>query len=62
MGKLKELARESLHGKKHAVFLPRKDAEKTDAEKLKEVNQNLKNKQRVQNTMVVTAPGSTVYT
>ena len=41
MGKLKELARESLHGKRHEVFLPKKYDEKTDAEKLKEANLKL---------------------
>ena len=33
MGKLKDLARESIHGKRHDVFSPKKDEEKTDEEK-----------------------------
>ena len=63
MGKLKELARESLHGKNTRFSYPNK-IEKTDAEKLKEANQKTKTKQEVQNTMVVAALGasSTVYT
>ena len=34
MGKLKELASESIHGKVHQVFKPKKDEEKTDEERL----------------------------
>ena len=64
MGKLKELARESLHSKKHEVFLPKEDAEKTDADKLKEDNQESKKKTESSDAMVVAAPesSSTVYT
>ena len=41
MGNLNELARESLHGKKHEVFMPKK-YEKTDAERLNEANRKVK--------------------
>ena len=67
MGRLKELASESIHGKVHAVFKPKREEEKTDEERLKDVNRKLaKNTMgnRVHNTMVVTPAGatSTVYT
>lgn len=67
MGKLKELASESVHGKQHEVFKPKKREEKTDEERLREVNRKLANNgrgNRVHNTMVVTPAGatSTVYT
>ena len=32
MGKLKELASESIHGKKHDIFKPKTDEQKTDKE------------------------------
>ena len=67
MGRLKELASESIHGKQHEVFKPKAENEKTDEERLKEVNRKLANNQRgnrVHNTMVVTPAGATsnVYT
>ena len=67
MGKLKELASESIHGKQHKIFRPKNEEEKTDEDRLKEVNQKLANNQRgnrVSNTMIVTPAGatSTVYT
>ena len=67
MGRLKELASESIHGKGHAVFKPKREEEKTDEERLKDVNRKLAKNQkgnRVHNTMVVTPAGatSTVYT
>ena len=40
MGKLKHLARESIHGKKHEVFMPKDDSEKTDEEKAAEKTKN----------------------
>ena len=46
MGRLKELASESIHGKGHAVFKPKKEEEKTDEERLKDVNRKLANSQR----------------
>ena len=36
MGKFKDLARESIHGKKHKIFRPKEDYEKTDEEKAAE--------------------------
>ena len=67
MGKLKDLARESIQGKQHDVFSPKKDEEKTDEEKLKEMNRKLARNRggnRVTNTVIVTPQGasSTVYT
>ena len=67
LGKLKELASESIHGKQHEIFRPKKEEEKTDEERLKELNRKLANNQRgnrVNNTMIVTPAGatSTVYT
>ena len=66
MGKLKDLARQSIHGKKHDIFSPKEDNEKTDEERLKEVNRKLARNQagRVNNTLIVTPAGATpaVYT
>ena len=63
MGKLKDLARQSIHGKKHDIFSPKEDNEKTDEEKLKEVNRKLARNQegRVHNTLVVTPAGATAH-
>lgn len=33
MGRLKELASESIHGKQHEIFRPKREEEKTDAER-----------------------------
>ena len=60
MGKLKELASESIHGKVHQVFKPKKDEEKTDEERLNEVKRRLARHQRgnrVSNTMIVPPQG-----
>ena len=67
MGRLKELANESINGKIHQIFKPKKDEEKTEEEKLKEINRKLARNRgvnRVTNTMIVTPQGasSTVYT
>jgi hypothetical protein len=67
MGRLKELASESIHGKQHEIFRPKREEEKTDKERLKEMNRKLAKNQtgnRVNNTMIVTPTGatSTVYT
>ena len=67
MGRLKELANESINGKIRQIFKPKKDEEKTDEEKLKEINRKLPRNRgvnRVTNTMIVTPQGasSTVYT
>ena len=67
MGRLKELANESIDGKEHQIFKPKKDEEKTDEEKRKEINRKLARNRggnRVTNTMIVTPQGasSTVYT
>ncbi len=67
MGRLKELASESIHGKQHEVFEPKKEDEKTDEEKSKAMNRKLAKNQRgnrVNNTMIVTPAGATsnVYT
>ena len=35
MGRLKELASESIHGKQHEIFRPKREEEKTDEEKRK---------------------------
>ena len=42
MGKLKDLARESIHGKKHEIFRPKEYHEKTDAEKAAEKEKRTK--------------------
>ena len=67
MGKLKELASESIHGKKHDVFKPKTDEQKTDEERLAQVNKQLKQNEkggRTRNTMVITPRDShtQVYT
>ena len=67
MGRLKEFANESINGKEHQIFKPKKDEEKTDEEKLKDMNRKLARNRggnRVTNTMIVTPQGasSTVYT
>lgn len=66
LGKLKELASQSIHGVKHDVFKPKEEHEKTDNERMAEVNRKLANNQRgnrVHNTMIVAPAGSsaTVY-
>ena len=65
LGRLKELASESIHGVKHEVYKPKTADEKTDTEKLKEINRKLARKGgHVHNTMVITPEGatSTVFT
>ena len=67
MGKLKELANESIHGKQHDVFSPKKYEEKTDEEQQKEINRKVARNRggnRVTNTLIVTPKGasSNVYT
>ena len=66
MGKLKDLACESINGKEQ-FFKPKNDEEKTAEEKLKEINRKLARNRggnRVTNTTIVTPQGasSTVYT
>jgi len=67
MGRLKDLASESIHGYKHDLYKPKTADEKTDAERLKEVNRKLAQHNKgnhVHNTMIVTPEGatSTVFT
>ena len=66
-GKLKELASESIHGKKHDVFHDKTEEQLTDKERLAEVNKKLKQNVkggRTHNTMIVTPRDShtQVYT
>ena len=67
MGKLKELASESIHGKKHDVFHDKTEEQLTDKERLAENNKQLKQNVkggRIHNTMIVTPRDSKtdVYT
>ena len=67
MGKLKELASESIHGVKHDVFHDKTEEQLTDKERLAEVNKKLKQNVkggRTHNTMIVTPRDShtQVYT
>ena len=57
MGKLKELASESIHGKKHDVFHDKTEEQLTDKERLAKVNKQLKQNVkggRIHNTLIVT--------
>ena len=67
MGKLKELASESIHGVKHDVFHDKTEEQLTDKERLAKVNKQLKQNVkggRIHNTMVITPRDShtQVYT
>ena len=67
MGKLKELASESIHGVKHDVFHDKTEEQLTDKERLAKVNKQLKQNEkggRTRNTMVITPRDShtQVYT
>ena len=67
MGKLKELASESIHGKKHYVFHDKTEEQLTDKERLAKVNKQLQQNEKggkTRNTMVITPRGShtQVYT
>ena len=67
MGKLKELASESIHGVKHDVFHDKTEEQLTDKERLAKVNKQLKQNVkggRTRNAMIIT-PGDShtqVYT
>ena len=57
MGKLKELASESIHGVKHDVFHDKTEEQLTDKERLAKVNKQLKQNEKggkTRNTMVIT--------
>ena len=61
MGKLKELASESIHGKKHPIFDDKTEEQLTEKERLAKLNKKLKDNQkgnRIHNTMIVTPAGS----
>ena len=61
MGKLKELASKSVHGRKHEIYTEKGFNEKTDREKMDEVNKKLsknRNKQSLRATQINTAPNS----
>ena len=67
MGKLKELASESIHGVKHDVFHDKTEEQLTDKERLAKVNKQLKQNVkggRTHNAMIVTLRDSKtdVYT
>ena len=67
MGKLKELASESIHGAKHPIFDDKTEEQLTEKERLAKVNKQLKQHVkggRIHNTMIVTPAGSKtdVYT
>lgn len=65
MGRLKDLAREAIHGKSHDIYTDKKDEEKTDEQKMRELNKKLARNRpnRIHNTLIVTPAGSssTVY-
>ena len=57
MGKLKELASESIHGKQHPIFHDKTEEQLTDKERLAKVNKQLKQNVkggRTYNTMLIT--------
>ena len=67
MGRLKELASESVNGVKHEIFNPKKEHEKSEAELSTAMNRRLARNQRgdrVHNTVILTPAGATsnVYT
>ena len=67
MGKLKELASESIHGKQHPIFHDKTEEQLTEKERLAKVNKQLKQNVkggRIHNTMIVTPRDSKtdVYT
>ena len=67
MGKLKELASESIHGVKHDVFHDKTEEQLTDKERLAKVNKQLKQNEkggRTHNKMIITPRDShrQVYT
>ena len=67
MGKLKELASESIHGVKHPIFHDKTEEQLTEKERLAKVNKQLKQNVkggRIHNTMIVTPRDSktVVYT
>ena len=67
MGKLKELASESIHGVKHPIFHDKTEEQLTDKERLATVNKQLKQNVkggRIHNTLIVTPRDSKtdVYT
>ena len=67
MGKLKELASESIHGVKHPIFDDKTEEQLTEKERLAKVNKQLKQNEkggRTRNTMVITPRDShtQVYT
>lgn len=56
MGRLKELASQSVHGVNHDLYKPKTKEEQTDTDKLNGVNRKLKNHQKqthIHNTMFV---------
>ena len=67
MGKLKELASESIHGVKHPIFHDKTEEQLTEKERLAKVNKQLKQNVkggRIHNTLIVTPRDSKtdVYT
>ena len=67
MGKLKELASESIHGKKHPIFHDKTEEQLTEKERLAKVNKQRKQHVkggRTHNTMIITPRDShtQVYT
>ena len=67
MGKLKELASESIHGKQHPIFHDKTEEQLTDKERLAKVNKQLRQNVkggRIHNTLIVTPRDSKtdVYT
>ena len=64
MGRLKDLARKAIHDKPHDIFKDKKEAEKNDEQKMRELNKRLARNQRgnrVNNTLIVTPGESTIY-
>ena len=62
MGKLKELASKSVHGRKHEIYTEKTFNQKSDEGQLKDVNKILsqnKNEPTLRATQINTAPNST---
>ena len=56
MGKLKELASESIHGKQHPIFDDKTEEQLTEKERLAKLNKKLKDNQkgsRIHNTLIM---------
>ena len=62
LGKLKELAKKSVHGERHEIYNEKREKEMTDKEKLEKANKQLKEIRqgnRIHNTAIFVPPGAT---